>query len=240
LEFPAKNFAQKGFNTNYWAKVSAFAIQLRSFAAMMSVMEDTTLLLFSATVLPLICTPGPDMLFVASQALSGGASAGLRSTAGVCIGYTVHSALVSLGLATAIAAAPALFEALRWLGVAYLVYIALRLIKSSMRAGKIALTAEASKNEFQRGFLTAVLNPKGMMIYFAILPQFMHPGGNAALQASILSVIFIGFCAVIYTILSFVVAAVGRRGEFQDRHRRWVEGIAGGLLIAAAGKLAAS
>ncbi|UXN63757.1 LysE family translocator [Phyllobacterium sp. A18/5-2] len=203
-------------------------------------METTTLLLFAATVLPLICTPGPDMLFVASQALSGGAPAGLRSTAGVCIGYIVHSALVALGVAAIVAASPGLFAALRWVGVAYLAYLAFQLIKSAMKAGILTLVTAANKNQLQRGFLTAFLNPKGMMIYFAILPQFIRHEGNIALQASMLSALFIGLCGLIYTILSFVVAAAGKRGGFSDHHRRCVEGAAGGLLIVAAARLAVS
>ncbi|MEZ2219707.1 LysE family translocator [Rhizobium sp. RCC_161_2] len=202
-------------------------------------MENTNLLFFAATVLPLICTPGPDMLFVASQTLSGGAAAGLRATAGVCIGYVTHSALVAFGVAAIIAASPALFITLRWMGIIYLVYLAARLIRSSMTSGKIALSAAISANQLQRGFLTAVLNPKGMMIYFAILPQFMQHRGNIALQASILSATFIGLCAAVYTILSFAIAAAGARGRFDDRRRRWIEGLAGGLLLVAAGRLAA-
>jgi len=205
----------------------------------MPVMENTSLLLFAATVLPLICTPGPDMLFVASQTLSGGVSAGLRSTAGVCIGYMVHSALVALGVAAIIAASPALFTALRWLGVAYLLYLAFQLITSSMKGGRMTLSAGAPTNQLQRGFLTAFLNPKGMMIYFAILPQFMQHEGNIALQASVLSAIFIGLCGIVYATLSFVIAAVGTRGGFNDRRRRWIEATAGGLLLVAAGRLAA-
>ncbi|CAN7271424.1 LysE family translocator [Rhizobium rhizogenes] len=202
-------------------------------------MENTNLLFFAATVLPLICTPGPDMLFMASQTLSGGTAAGLRATAGVCLGYVVHSALVALGVAAIIAASPTLFGTLRWLGVIYLVYLAARLIASSMTSGKVTLSMVTSANQLQRGFLTAVLNPKGMMIYFAILPQFMQHQYNIALQASILSAIFIGLCAAVYTILSFAIAAFDARGRFNDHRRRWIEAIAGGLLLAAAGKLAA-
>jgi len=204
----------------------------------MPFMEFGRTLLFAATVLPLICTPGPDMLFVASQAMSGGASAGLRSTAGVCLGYMVHSLLVALGVAAIIAASPVLFEGLRWLGVAYLIYLAFQLIRSAMRDGKLTLSAEPSKGQLRRGFLTAFLNPKGMMIYFAILPQFMQNSGSIALQAAVLSAIFIGLCGIVYTILSLVVASIGQKGSFSDRRRRYVEGGAGGLLIVAAGFMA--
>jgi threonine/homoserine/homoserine lactone efflux protein len=207
---------------------------------MIPIMETGTMIFFTATVLPLICTPGPDMLFVASQALSGGASAGLRSTAGICLGYMVHSALVALGVAAIIAASPMLFEALRWLGVTYLIYLAFQLIRSAMKVGQITLSAVPANGQLRRGFLTAFLNPKGMMIYFAILPQFMQHGGSIPLQALILSAIFIALCGIVYTSLSVAIAAVGRKDRFSDCRRRWVEGTAGALLLIAAGRLAAN
>ena len=198
------------------------------------------MLFFAATVLPLICTPGPDMLFVASQALSGGASAGLRSTAGICLGYMVHSALAALGVAAIIAASPMLFEALRWLGVMYLICLACQLVRSAMKAGQITLSVVPANGQLHRGFLTALLNPKGMLIYFAILPQFMQHGSGIALRPLILSAIFIGLCGIVYTSLSLVIAAVGRNGGFCDCRRRWIEGTAGALLLIAAGRLAAN
>ena len=85
-------------------------------------METHALIIFSATVVPLVCTPGPDILFIASQAVSGGARAGLRAIAGICLGYLVHFILVALGLAAVVAASPVLFEVIRWIGIIYLVY----------------------------------------------------------------------------------------------------------------------
>lgn len=202
-------------------------------------MENTNLLLFAATVLPLICTPGPDMLFVASQTISGGAAAGLRSTAGICIGYVVHSTLAAFGVAAIIAASPVLFMLLRWLGIAYLAYLAFRLIGSSMKSRKATPITATARNGFRRGFLTAVLNPKGMMIYFAVLPQFISHDGTIALQASLLSAVFIGLCGTFYALLSLALAALGAHAGFSDGRRRWAEGIAGGLLLIAAGRLAA-
>ena len=205
---------------------------------MKSVMQLQTLALFVATVLPLICTPGPDMLFVTAQSAAGGATAGLKATAGICAGYVVHSALVALGLAAIIAASPILFEGLRWLGVGYLVYLATLLIRSALRPGTLPLAPEVKRSVFRRGFLTSLLNPKGMMIYVAILPQFMTHDGNAALQAAILSAIFIALCGAFYSALSIAIGILGTRGGFSDLRRRWVEGISGGLLMVAAGRLA--
>ena len=96
-------------------------------------MDISTLLLFSATVIPLVCTPGPDILFVASQAVSTGTAAGFRATAGIILGYCVHSLLVALGLAAVVAASPLLFEIIRWTGISYLVFLAAKLVRAAMR-----------------------------------------------------------------------------------------------------------
>ena len=159
-------------------------------------MSTHTLILFALTVLPLICTPGPDMLFIASQAIAGSAATGLRATAGVCTGYLVHSLMVAIGLAAVISASPVLFGALRWAGVAYLAFIALQLLRSAITPGQLRVANQRVPSPFRRGFLTAALNPKGMLIYFAILPQFMQHDGSIALQAMVLSAIFISLSAL--------------------------------------------
>lgn len=201
-------------------------------------MDAPTLLLYIATVLPLICTPGPDMLFVASQALAGGTSAGLRATTGICLGYGVHSALVALGVAAIVAASPLLFGALRWLGVAYLGYLSLSLLRLAMRSGALHVSAGASARQLRRGFATALLNPKGMLIYFAILPQFVHDAGHVAFEASVLSAVFVGLCGIVYSVLSTIIGYVGNNAGIRHAQRRCVEGIGGALLLAAAGWLA--
>jgi threonine/homoserine/homoserine lactone efflux protein len=218
-----------------------FEAKLRAMRRNLVPMNSHQLLLFIATVLPLICVPGPDMLFITSQAISGKASSGFRATAGVCAGYVVHSALVALGLAAVIAASPILFAALRWAGVGYLLYLAIQLLRSAAKRGTAQVSASHTGNPFRRGFLTAVLNPKGMMIYFAILPQFMSAGEPAAMQAAILSAIFVFLCGLVYSALSVAIAASGRRsGALSEQRRRYVEGISGGIILVAAAKLAAN
>jgi threonine/homoserine/homoserine lactone efflux protein len=203
-------------------------------------MSIHTLILFALTVLPLICTPGPDMLFIASQAVAGSAAKGVRATAGVCAGYLVHSLLVAVGLAAVITASPVIFAILRWAGVAYLAFLALQLLRSAATPGQVRIDDRRVPSPFRRGFLTAVLNPKGMLIYFAILPQFMQHDGAVALQAIVLSSIFIGLCGIVYAVLAVVLAATGKARSMNDRRRRWVEGVSGGMLAVAATRLAAS
>jgi threonine/homoserine/homoserine lactone efflux protein len=201
-------------------------------------MQPATMLVFAATVLPLVCTPGPDILFIASQGMSGGPRAAMRANLGVLLGYSMHALLAVLGVAALVAASPVLFEILRWVGVAYLAYLATGLIRSAIRPGHLSLAESPGKAPVRRGFLTSFLNPKGLMVYFAILPNFMTPSDGVALQAAVLSGIFIALCGIIYSAAGLVVASMARRGSFSDRRRRCVEGAAGGLLIFAAGRLA--
>ncbi|MTJ83116.1 MAG: LysE family translocator [Telmatospirillum sp.] len=198
-----------------------------------------TMLVFAATVLPIVCTPGPDILFISSQGLSGRTSQALRATLGVLAGYVAHAVLSALGVAAVVAASPVLFELLRWVGVAYLVYLAGQMIRSALRSHGQSFRADADGSALvRRGFLTSFLNPKGLMVYFAILPNFMTPSLGIALQALTLSSIFIGMCAVMYSIVAVSVASMGRHGSFSERRRRYVEGTAGGLLVFAASQLA--
>jgi threonine/homoserine/homoserine lactone efflux protein len=194
---------------------------------------------FAATVTPLVFTPGPDILLVASQGMSGGSRAAMRANAGVLIGYSMHALLAAFGIAAVVAASPALFQVLRWVGVAYLTYLALKLIESALRPGYLSVSRTSDNALVRRGFLTSFLNPKGLMVYFAILPNFMTSGDSIAMQAVVLSAIFIVLCGIVYSAVGLVVSSLAQRGSFTDRRRRYVEGAAGALLIFAAGQLAA-
>ncbi|OWO87101.1 amino acid transporter [Photorhabdus luminescens] len=203
-------------------------------------MQLENLLIFAATVLPLICTPGPDIIFVASQGLSAGKSAALRANVGVISGYCLHSILGALGVTAIVATSPILFEVIRWVGVVYLAYLAVQMFRSAMRPGKIIFSSSSVKTSLTKGFLTSFLNPKGLLIYFAILPNFITADSNYMLQSIILSAIFITTCALIYGLIGVIIASMGQKGSFNDRRRRWAEGVAAGLLCLAAGHLAKS
>lgn len=191
-------------------------------------------LLFALTVIPLIFTPGPDMLFILSQVMGKDAKAGMMATVGVCLGYLVHSVLVALGIAAIIVSFPILFETIRWLGIAYLLFLAFSLIKSVFNTQKLAIEKKNTAKPIQKGFFTALLNPKGMLIYFAILPQFIDKTGNTISQGLILSFIFIGLCFVVYCSLSVIFAKISQNTQLDERKQKWIDGGSGGLLMLAA------
>ena len=191
-------------------------------------------LLFALTVIPLIFTPGPDMLFILSQVMGKDAKAGIMATVGVCLGYLVHSVLVALGIAAIIVSFPILFETIRWLGIAYLLFLAFSLIKSVFNTQRLAIEKKNTAKPIQKGFFTALLNPKGMLIYFAILPQFIDKTGNTVSQGLILSFIFIGLCFVVYCSLSVIFAKISQNTQIDERKQKWIDGGSGGLLMLAA------
>jgi threonine/homoserine/homoserine lactone efflux protein len=189
-----------------------------------------TLLLFLATILPLVCTPGPDILFISSQALAARRRGAALATIGVCTGYLIHALLATLGLAAIIAASAPLFELIRWMGAAYLVYLGLKLLRSSFSSDGHSLPSEPVSGFVQRGVLTSLLNPKGLLFFLAVLPQFIDPTrGEMALQTLVLSLVFVGACSVVYLGIGLAVATARQRFRAKNAGRA-ANGIAGTIL----------
>ena len=201
-------------------------------------MEVKSLILFFLTVFPLICTPGPDILFTASQGISKGRLAALRAVGGVLLGYSAHAILSAFGIAALVSASPFLFSALKWFGVVYLIFLAAQILYSAcQRKKRIILDEhEAETISLWKGFFTSFLNPKGLLMYLAILPQFISPDGNTAIQALVLSALFILGCGLVYSIVG-ILAAKAHGRSISDSARRRFEAIAGLMLTAATVKI---
>lgn len=199
-------------------------------------MSSGTLFLFFLTVFPLICTPGPDILFTASQGLSNGRSAALNAVTGILLGYSAHAVLSAVGIAAIISTSPFMFFILKWLGVSYLFFLAGQILYSAYkRKGGISLQT-SDRVSLWRGFFTSFLNPKGLLMYLAILPQFISPDGNPAVQAILLSLLFIAGCGLVYTIIGLLAAQAHGR-QVSGSARRRLEVVAGCMLAVAAIKL---
>lgn len=135
--------------------------------------DTVTLIAFIPAALALNLTPGADMMFCAAQGLKGGARAGWLASGGVAVGGMTHGLLAGLGLAALIAAHPALFEIIRWVGVAYLLRLAWGALRDTGAAGPEAQARTA--HPFRDALLVNLSNPKVILFNLAFVPQFTDP-----------------------------------------------------------------
>jgi threonine/homoserine/homoserine lactone efflux protein len=193
--------------------------------------ETTTLLLFVAAALALIVIPGPNLIYIATRSVSQGPRAGVASALGVEAGTLVHVAAAAAGLSALVASSATAFSVLKYLGAAYLLYLAVRTLLTRGENAAPAEVAEAPlRRAFAEGVLVNVLNPKVALFFLAFLPQFIDPArGDAAVQTLVLGAVF--FVAGFVMDLLYVAAAgaLGRwlrgKGTLARRQRHVTAGI---------------
>jgi Putative threonine efflux protein len=150
-----------------------------------------TFLIFMAGALALNVTPGPDMTFVLAQATHRGTRAGVAAALGIGIATIVfHMTLAAFGLAALFAAFPLAYDVVRYAGAAYLVWIAIGMIRNPPKLAEMS-AEESVKTAFRQGFVTNIFNPKVAIFFIAFLPQFVNPQvGPVWLQIMILGTCF--------------------------------------------------
>src|SRR4029077_5542638 len=135
---------------------------------------------FLLAVLLLELTPGPNMAYLATLALSRGRSAGLIATAGVAFGLAVHATVAGLGAGVLIQQYPLLYDVLRWIGVGYLLYLSWEGWRTEKEVSpERADLAVMAGPLFLRGFLSNVFNPKSILFFVSVLPTFVATGTGA-------------------------------------------------------------
>lgn len=148
-----------------------------------------TLLLFALAAVLLVLTPGPNLLYLVSRTLCQGRAAGIASLAGTTTGFLVHIIAAALGLSAVFLAIPALYDAMRWAGAAYLLWLAWDAVRPHGGGGLFTprvLPPESRWMLFRTGVLTSILNPKVALFYLALLPQFVDPARGSVLGQSLL------------------------------------------------------
>lgn len=135
--------------------------------------------LFAASLLIFNLTPGPDLLFTLTRTLQHGRRAGVAAAFGIGSGCLVHTTAAAFGLAALLAASAEAFTVVRWAGAAYLLWLAIGLLRApASLARSAAAHAEPAApvdpwRVFRQGFLTNALNPKVAVFFLAFLPQFI-------------------------------------------------------------------
>ncbi|HEY4142590.1 MAG TPA: LysE family translocator [Pseudolabrys sp.] len=187
--------------------------------------------LFSAFLLLtviLVLTPGPIVTLVIATGATRGVRAGLITVAGSTVGNALLVSGIALGLSLVIAYAAVIFEWLRWIGAAYLIWLG---IQSWRHAGAQAeVVPPRGHVYFRRGFLAAITNPKTIAFFTAFLPQFIDPSLPAGHQLTVM-------CVVAVTMASLtdcgwaVVASAGRSLFLRNASAKWLGRISGLALM---------
>lgn len=194
-------------------------------------------LLFCVTDTVLCFTPGPAVLFVVSTALSLGASAGLRASLGIVTMNAFYFVLSATGIGAILLASWELFVLIKWVGAAYLLWLGLSML---FARGDHAPSATEDGTErartartFTRGLITQGSNPKALVFFSAIVPQFVDPNGDVAFQVTVLGV----SSTLIELVALSVYVAVCHRARRAVRHAGFFSALnrAGGALLIGAG-----
>ncbi|MBI3701127.1 MAG: LysE family translocator [Afipia sp.] len=182
------------------------------------------LLAFAVTALVVELTPGPNMAYLTALSLSKGLRAGAAAVAGVALGLALSGFAAALGLAAIIDNSRILYEALRWGGVAYLLWLAWE-GWSQERDIAATQTADADgepRKAFTRSLMFNMLNPKAAIFYIAVLPEFVQPERGAALsQTVLLSAIYVAIATAVH--LGIVLLAGSLQTTIHSPQKlRWI------------------
>lgn len=193
-----------------------------------------TWLLYVGTVLVFMSTPGPSHLLMLSVSMANGFHRSLATAAGDLSANALQILLAGLGLAAVITGTQYGFAVIKWAGVAYLVWIGAKQIIASFRERDSAdsRTEATLRQLWFRGFVTSAANPKAVVFFAALFPQFLNPASSLLPQVALLGVTYI-------VIDGCFLAAYGKGASWiadrlERRYSAWVDRVAGAGLVVAA------
>ena len=192
---------------------------------------------FALASLVLIAIPGPDQALIVRNALVGGRAAGLRTMLGGASGLLLHSTAAVLGLSALLAASSTAYTALKVAGVAYLLYLGVRMLRAAGAEPDGGGQRRGSR-PFSQGLLSNAMNPKCALFFLTFLPQFLPDHGARLPMALALAAVFEALYLAWFTGL---VALVDRVGDLlrRPRPRAWMDRASGSALVGFAARLAA-
>jgi threonine/homoserine/homoserine lactone efflux protein len=170
----------------------------------------------------MVLTPGPIMVYLVSRSICQGRMAGFLSLGGVALGFVFYMMSAALGITALLLAVPYAYDALRFGGAAYLLYLAWQAVRpggpSPFQVRQLPI--DSPRKLFTMGSVTSLLNPKIAMLYLSLLPQFIDPGQGSVLTQSLA----LGFThiAVSVSVNAMFAVAAGSIAMFLGTRPLWL------------------
>jgi homoserine/homoserine lactone efflux protein len=203
-------------------------------------MDWHVLLVFTLTMAVFAIAPGPAVLLVVSHGVKSGWSASLKAAVGVQAGNGIYFLLSAVGLGAILATSELFFHGVKYAGAAYLIWLGIKAIRNAAAARDEAPRtgfAGALRAPFMQAVLTQLANPKSVLTFGALMPQFIDPAGDLVLQYALLAAACVISEMPVLAVYGWL-AAQGRRAFVGPRVAVWRERLSGGALIAVGASLA--
>ncbi|WP_431206199.1 LysE family translocator [Bradyrhizobium betae] len=184
--------------------------------------HTSALLGFALVSLGLVLTPGPNMIYLISRSITQGPAAGIVSLGGVALGFVFYMLCAAFGITALLLAIPFAYDALRFAGAGYMLWLAWQAVKPGGRSPFQVkqLAIDSPHKLFTMGFVTNLLNPKIAMLYLALLPQFIDPtAGSVLAQSVMLGAIQI---AISVSVNAMIALAAGSIALFLASRPSWM------------------
>jgi threonine/homoserine/homoserine lactone efflux protein len=184
--------------------------------------HTSALLGFALVSLGLVLTPGPNMIYLISRSITQGPAAGIVSLGGVALGFVFYMLCAAFGITALLLAIPFAYDALRFAGAGYLLWLSWQAVKPGGRSPfqVKTLAIDSPRKLFAMGFVTNLLNPKIAMLYLALLPQFIDPtAGSVLAQSVVLGAIQI---AISVSVNAMIALAAGSIALFLTSRPSWM------------------
>ncbi|MEP1200384.1 LysE family translocator [Tateyamaria sp.] len=183
--------------------------------------DPLMLLAFIPAGLALNLTPGSDMVFCLGQGLRSGPRAAVAASAGISLGAFIHAGLAGLGLGALVATVPAAFEIIRWVGVAYLLWLAVQTLRHSGQAEDVPVSNATMA--FRGGLIVNLSNPKVILFVLAFVPQFVDPQAGSVLGQFLIFGAMMSFGGfIINSAVGVFAGGMGRRFARGSRVLDWI------------------
>jgi threonine/homoserine/homoserine lactone efflux protein len=181
----------------------------------------SSLLGFALVSLGMVLTPGPNMIYLISRSITQGPAAGIVSLGGVALGFVFYMLCAAFGITALLLAVPYAYDALRFAGAAYLLWLAWQALKPNGRSPFQVkkLQVDGPRKLFAMGFVTNLLNPKIAMLYLALLPQFIDPAQGVLTQSLALGSIQI---VISVSVNAMIALAAGSIALFLGTRPTWL------------------